>query len=392
MHIEEPALSTARGWALWDLGFRPFYLVASLFAALSVVLWACEYAGWLPGGYMQTPFRHAHEMLFGYTLAVIAGFLFTAVRNWTSQPTPTGGMLAAIVALWIAGRVMMATPFAVASALVNAAFPLAVAAAIAVPLARSGNRRNYFFVVLLLALAAAELLVHAGELDWVKLPQTFGLQLGLDLVLFIVVVMTGRVVPMFTNNGVPGAGATRKPIVETFAHGTILALIAFDLAGVEGELLVALLAVAALAHLARWLLWRAWLSLRTPLVWILHAAYAWVPVYLVLRICAIDGSVAPPWALHALTIGVIGGMTIGMMTRTARGHTGRPLKTDNFEVAMYVLVMLAAVARVFGPLAVGGAYIATIVVAAALWAGAFGLYAIRYWPVLTRPRIDGRPG
>src|SRR6478672_7928576 len=132
--------SAARGgWALWSLGFRPFYLAASVFAVVSVLLWACEYAGWLPGSYMQTPFRHAHEMLFGYTLAVIAGFLLTAVRNWTSKPTPTGGALAALVALWIAGRVMVIMPFAVASALVNAAFPLAVAVGIGIPLARSGN-------------------------------------------------------------------------------------------------------------------------------------------------------------------------------------------------------------------------------------------------------------
>jgi uncharacterized protein involved in response to NO len=392
MHIDEPVRAHEPRWALWELGFRPFYLAASAFAALSVVLWACEYAGWLPGSYMQTPFRHAHEMLFGYTLAVVAGFLFTAVRNWTSRPTPTGGTLAAIVGLWIAGRVMMLMPFPIASALVNAAFPLAVAVGIGVPLVRAGNRRNYFFIVLLAGFALAELLVHAGELGWVKLPESFGLQLGLDLVLFIVVVMAGRIVPMFTNNGVPGAGATRRPLVETFAHGTILALVAFDLLGVEGALLATLLGLAAITHAVRWWLWHPWRTLRTPLVWILHAAYAWVPIYLGLRILAMQGSVAPPWALHALTIGVIGGMTIGMMTRTARGHTGRALAADRFEVAMYALVMLAAVVRVFGPLVAGDAYVTTIVVAATLWASAFALYTIRYWPVLTRPRLDGRPG
>jgi uncharacterized protein involved in response to NO len=198
---------------------------------------------------------------------------------------------------------------------------------------------------------------------------------------------------MFTNNGVPGAGAARNATIETFAHGTVLALIAFDALGVEGGLMVALLALGAFVHLTRWLLWRPWRTLATPLVWILHLAYAWVPIYLGLRILALEGRVAPPWALHALTIGVIGGMTLGMMTRTARGHTGRPLRADRFEVAMYVLVQLAAVARVFGPLVVpGDAYVATIVAAASLWAAAFGLYAIRYWPVLTRPRVDGRPG
>jgi uncharacterized protein involved in response to NO len=392
MQIEERAPLAPRGWALWNLGFRPFYLGASVFAAMSILLWAAEYAGMLPAGYMRTPVRHAHEMLFGYTLAVVAGFLFTAVRNWTAQPTPTGGTLAAIVALWVAGRVLVLTPFALASLVVNAAFPLAVAVAIAIPLARSGNRRNYFFVALLVALAAVEAAVHAPLAGWAALPAMAGLPLALDIVLFIVVVMAGRVVPMFTNNGVPGAGATRNPIVERLALGSVIALIGADAIGLDGHLLVTLLAVAALSHLARWLLWRPWRTLGTPLVWVLHAAYAWIPVYLLMRVLAVQGLVAGPWATHALTVGVIGGITLGMMTRTARGHTGRALRADRFEVAMYLLVQLAAVVRVFGPLVVNGPYVATVVIAALLWAGAFALYAIRYWPVLTRPRLDGKPG
>ena len=126
--------------ALWNLGFRPFYLAASLFAALSVAVWTAQYAGALPAGYLGGILQHGHEMLFGYVLAVVAGFLLTAVRNWTGQPTPTGAILAALVALWLAGRIMVLTPFPVASALVNAAFPLAVAAAIGVPLAASRNQ------------------------------------------------------------------------------------------------------------------------------------------------------------------------------------------------------------------------------------------------------------
>jgi uncharacterized protein involved in response to NO len=381
-----------RGWALWSLGFRPFYLAASLFAVISVLLWACEYAGWLPGSYMQTPFRHAHEMLFGYTLAVIAGFLLTAVRNWTSRPTPTDGALAALVILWIAGRVMVLTPFDVASALVNAAFPLALALAIARPLVAARNRRNYFFVILLVALAAIEILVHAAQLEWFPWPEAVGLQMGLDVVLFIVCVVAGRVIPMFTNNGVPGAGAMRNSVVERIALGSILVLIAADAFAMEGRFLVAILTVAAVAHLARWMLWRPWRTLRAPLVWILHLAYAWAPIYLALRILAIQGTVAPPWAIHALTIGLIGGMTLAMMTRTARGHTGRRLEAGAPEVAMYVLVQLAALVRVFGPLVAGDAYVATVVTAGILWAAAFALFALRYAPMLVRPRVDGRPG
>src|SRR5262249_26042103 len=140
-------------FALWALGFRPFYLVASVFAALSIPLWVAQYAGWLAAPYSRGPILHGHEMLFGYTLAVIAGFLFTAGRTWTGQPTPTGAALAAYVLLWIAGRVLVFTPWETVAALVNAAFPLAIAVGFAIPLAKSRNRRNYFFVALLLAFA-----------------------------------------------------------------------------------------------------------------------------------------------------------------------------------------------------------------------------------------------
>ncbi|MCL4801301.1 MAG: NnrS family protein, partial [Burkholderiales bacterium] len=132
--------STAR-LALWQLGFRPFYLLASAFAALSVALWLAQYAGVLPFAYLPGTAWHGHEMIFGYTLAVIVGFLFTAVRNWTGRPTPSGGLLMALAALWVAGRVLVLSPYGVAAAVVSAAFPAAAAIAIAVPLAQSGNRR-----------------------------------------------------------------------------------------------------------------------------------------------------------------------------------------------------------------------------------------------------------
>ncbi len=205
--IEEPAARAPRGFALWQLGFRPFYLLASAFAALSVALWALEYSGRLPAGYLAAPLRHGHEMIFGFALAVVAGFLFTAVRNWTGEPTPTGAHLAAIVALWVAARVAMVLPWPWLAAVLNTAFPLAVAASIAIPLARSGNRRNFFLVALLAGAALAVLMVHLSAMGIV--PWTAGaasVQASLDLVLFLVVVIAGRVMPMFTNNAIPGAG------------------------------------------------------------------------------------------------------------------------------------------------------------------------------------------
>jgi uncharacterized protein involved in response to NO len=331
-------------------------------------------------------------MLFGFTTAVIAGFLFTAVRNWTGQPTPSGALLAALGALWVAGRVLVLTPLTVVSASANAAFPIAVAIAIAVPLARSGNRRNYFFVALLTMLGIAELGLHAALLGWIGLPARLTLQSGLDVVLFIIAVMAGRVIPMFTNNGVPGAGAVRNQWVERAALGSTLLLLAADIAQLPPLALASIAVLAALAHGARLWLWRPWRTTRAPLVWILHAAYAWVIVHLALRTLAAFGAVPEPLALHALTIGTIGGMTIGMMTRTARGHTGRPLIADASEVARFGAVQLTAVIRVAGGALLPDRYLWTIVLAGICWSGGFGLYAVRYWPILTRPRIDGKPG
>jgi len=367
------------------------YLAASLFAACSIALWALQFAGVVSPVFRAAAW-HGHEMLFGFTLAVIAGFLFTAVRNWTQRPTPRGAVLAAIVGLWLLGRILVLTPFGVASAVVNAAFPLAVAAGIAVPLVASGNRRNYFFVALLAACSAATLAFHLAALGIVHWDERAILQAGLDIVLFTVAVVAGRVVPMFTNNGVPGAGARRTPWVERAALGGILAVLLCDAAGAPGVVVGAACAVAAAANLARWVLWNPWKTLRAPLVWSLHAAYAWIPIHLAMRVAALEGLIAPQWAAHALTVGTIGGMTLAMMTRTARGHSGRPLAAGRAEIACYGLVNAAAIARVFGGILLPGLYVGTIVFAACCWSAAFATYFFAYWPILTRPRIDGQPG
>jgi uncharacterized protein involved in response to NO len=391
--IEEPVQAPPpAGFALWQLGFRPFYLLASTFAALSIALWGLQFTGWLPRPYLPAPIWHAHEMIFGFALAVIVGFLFTAGRNWANQPTPSGWRLAALAGLWVAGRVLVLTPFGWAAAIVNAAFPLAAAVALAIPFYRARNRRNYFFVALLALMGLAELCVHLDQLGVIRLPGWFGIRLALDVVLFIVAVMGGRVIPMFTNNGVPGAGATRQPALEKLALGAVLALLAADALQLEGPLLALVAAVAAGAHLVRWLLWRPWKTLRAPIVWVLHVAYAWIVVHLAFRALVALGWLPASAATHALTVGAIGGMIIGMITRTARGHTARPLRADGYEVACYVMVLCAALVRVFAPLAVPALTMPALLGSAALWSAAFGLYALRYWPVLTRPRLDGRPG
>jgi uncharacterized protein involved in response to NO len=379
-------------FALWNLGFRPFYLLASGFAAVSVALWFLQYAGYLAIAYPRSAAWHGHEMIFGFALAVIAGFLLTAVRNWAGRPTPTGGALIALCALWLAGRLLVLTPYGVVAALTSAAFPVAVAIAIAVPLAQSANRRNYFFVGLLVLLGAADLVFQLALLGVLDLPARPGLQAGLDVILFVMAVMGGRVIPMFTNNGVRGANARRHATVEKVALGGILALLVADVLPTPAPALALVALVCAVAHAARLALWDSGKTLRTPIVWILHAAYAWIVIHLALRALAAVGWVPEPLATHALAIGAIGGLTLGMMTRTARGHTARPLEADDWEVACYVLVQLAAAVRVLGPLVAPSVYLASVVVSGALWSAAFGLYFVRYWPILTRPRLDGKQG
>lgn len=391
-HAEEPPRMPQQRFALFALGFRPFYLLASVFAALSVPLWALQFSGLLPHPYLSGPLWHAHEMLFGFTLAVIVGFLFTAGRNWTNQPTPTGWTLAALAGLWIAARVLVLTPYAFAAAAANVAFPLAAAVSLAVPFIKAKNQRNYFFIGLLVLLSVAAAFIHLSHLGVAHAPAWLGVQIALDVVLFILSVMGGRVIPMFTNNGVPGTNAARRPYVEKAALGAVLMLLAADAVGLKGWPLVLIAGAACVAHAWRWALWQPGKTLRVPLVWVLHVAYFWIPVHLLLRALGELGLVMPSLATHALTVGAVGGLIIGMMTRTARGHTGRPLLADRFDVACYLLVLLAAMTRVGVPLMVPAQTVHAVLVSATLWSAGFGLYAVRYWPVLSRSRLDGRPG
>lgn len=388
IELLEPAPRTPpKGMALWALGFRPFYLLAALWALLAVPLWAAQFAGWiaLPG---LTSGWHAREMVFGYTLAVVVGFLFTAGRNWSGQPTPSGGALAALAALWVAARVAGLTPWPLAAALLNAAFAWAAAWGLWRALRGNANRRNDFFVGLLV-------LIGMAALAWRGTVPT----VALDAVVLMMAVMGGRVIPMFSNNAVPTMQARREPRLEQAALAALWALLALDVAatvlGAPAWLTwarIALLTAAALLHAARLALWQPLRTRGVPLLWVLHLAYAWLVVHLLLRAAGEAGWVIPSLATHALTVGAIGGMTLGMMTRTALGHTARPLRAGPWETAAYVCMALAAVARVVVPLLAPALLVGASTAASLLWATAFALYLVHYTPILMRPRLDGKPG
>jgi uncharacterized protein involved in response to NO len=218
------------------------------------------------------------------------------------------------------------------------------------------------------------------------------IQLGLDLVLFTMAVVGGRVIPLFTGNAVSGARPRRKRVLELSALGAVLALFVADLLRTPDALIAVVAGAAALVHAARLALWQPWAVRARPILWVLHAAYAWIVVHLALRACAALGIVTLSIANHALTVGAIGALTLGMMTRVARGHTGRPLIAGRTEIAAYALVLSAAAVRVIVPLATPQHYTVAIVAAGVLWVTAFTLFAIAFWPIVSSPRVDGRPG
>jgi uncharacterized protein involved in response to NO len=380
-------------WALWNLGFRPFFLLAGIFAATSQLLWIAQVTGWSSSALFRSSLWHAHEMLFGYTAAVVAGFLFTAVRNWTNQPTPTGLPLAAIVALWLGARILVFTPWIPVAACLDLAFNLALAGGIALPLVRSGNYRNLFFVGVILALGLANLTFYLTQLGVIDHDSSPSLQTGLDLILFLITMLGGRVIPMFTGNAIAHAEPRRSLWLERMVIAGTVSLVVVDLLPLPGILVGIFTLALALVQGWRLALWQPWLTLQKPILWILHFSYGWIVVYLALRSLSALGWIPPGSATHALTAGAIGGLTLGMMTRVSRGHTGRALQTGALEVTAYVLVQLAALVRVLASLMAAPQWFGPLIlISGLLWAGAFTLFAVVFYPMLTQPRVDGRPG
>lgn len=386
------------GLALFRIGFRPFYLAGACWAALALPLWLAAFAGHavLP---MADPLAwHAHEMLFGFGTAVIAGFLFTAVRNWTGHDTPRGAALAGLAALWLAGRILLLCLPGWPAAAVDLAFLPAVAIGVAKPIMamplRGGARRPWMPVIMLGLLGIANLLHHLGNLGRLDNGHAIGMSAGLGTVALLIAIIAGRVVPSFTMTAarVTVPPAPRRDRAALIALGLAVALdIAAQMVAVPALLLVVVNGVAALLHAARLQQWRSRHALRIPLLAILHIAYAWLPVALALRALAALGLVAPALATHALGAGAMAGLMLGMMTRSALGHTGRPLKAGPVEIAIYGAITLAALLRLCAGLH-AAAQLPMLAAAGLAWEAAFGLFLLRYAPMLLRPRLDGKAG
>ncbi len=378
------------------LGFRPFYLLAALFAVGGMLFWQLSYSGAVSAGvYLTGVFWHGHEMVYGFAVAVMSGFLLTAVRNWTGLPTPTGLALGALASLWVLGRVLILTGPEMPAALVDVLFIPALLVAVAFPILKSRNRRNYKILLLLLLLSVAHVVYHMAFLgsfpSWLNRTSII---VAMELFTVLYALVGGRVIPAFTRNAVPDSEPTSVTWVEVLAFGSLIAMtmstIARDWTEVPTMLPVVLLLVASAAHLARLGLWQPRATLPNPLLWMLPVAYSWLPVALFLRALGQIAIVSPAIWIHALMTGAITSMMMAMMMRSTLGHTGRTLAASRTDVTAFLVLQLAAVVRVIAGFTSDARHL--VLVSGVLWILAFALFLLRYVPMLTQPRIDGRTG
>lgn len=381
------------GWPLFRLGFRPFYLLAALYALIAVPVWVASLRGavaW-PAG-VSPLLWHAHEMLFGFALAVIVGFLLTAGKAWTGLATPRGPLLAVLAGLWLAARfAALWAPYTVYALLDVLLLPW-VAWILGRVLLHAGNRRNLPLLAILVLLAGVNLCFHLAVLGWLAIDPLRALHAGLALIVMIECVIAGRVIPAFTQSALPGVMLKGRPWLERSTLGLTASALAAWVVLLPNPWTAAALAGAALLHVVRLGLWRPWRARARPILWVLHLAYAWLPVGLGLLAWAQWGGITASAGIHALAVGATGGLIIGMVTRTARGHTGRPLRASGVEVAAYGLVATAALVRVLLPLVAPEHTAGWLLLAGVAWAGAFALYLFRFTPWLLRSRLDGKDG
>ena len=391
-----PNLARA-GAVLGRMGFRPFFLLAALFSAVAIPLWVLALQGRVqlrvPGGAL---FWHTHEMVFGYTVAVIAGFLLTAVTRWSDRSTATGGLLYALAGVWILGRVAVLLAGHLPGtlvAVVDLSFLPLVAWAIGRPIYASRNRRNYAMVGILVGLGGANLAVHLDSLGVAPGGAPWGLRLGLNLITLMMLIIGARVIPMFTRNAV---GDSRIQSARSWDVATALGAVALTVADVvaaPAPIQAALGGGTALVALVAARRWGTRASLRNPMLWVLHFGYFWIPIALLLRAAHFAGlPVAHSTAVHALTAGAIGTLTLGMMARVTLGHSGRIITTSPLTTACFAAITAAALLRVTVPELAPPLTAHAWLCAGIAWTLAFLGYAVRFGPMLLSPRVDGKAG
>lgn len=378
----------------WGRGFRPFFFCAGLFAIFSISFWLLFLTDLmsLPSGISDAIGWHAHEMIYGFAMAVISGFLLTAVANWTGWSPVRGYHLAGLVLLWLAGRIAPYIPELPhwVLILIEGSFIPALAVSLFVPLYKSRNIRNYVFLGLLT-------LLFICDLSFLLTGQVTSLYIAIFIVSAMISLVGGRIIPAFTVSALRQRGHLTlrnqdQPKLDKLALASWLAVAAlFTITGAQGLIFAVNATAAAAIHLYRMRYYHTRLALADPLLWILHAAYIWIIIGLVLLGLSALSSLNPVIGIHALTIGAIGSSTLGMMSRVALGHTGRPLICSRAIVAAFYAMQAATIIRILGLTILTDYYVVWVTFSGLLWSAAFLIYLIIYTPILLEPRPDGQP-
>lgn len=384
-------MNSKRVPVLLSYAFRPFFIMVGLFAMLGVFLWTMTLHGsGLPG---ITPLWHAHEMLIGFAMAAVAGFSLTAVANWTGRPAINGSALALLVFVWVAGRVaMLLTAWLPVSLilLLDMLFPLLLTWLLSREIILGRSRRNYPLIAIVFVVAGLNCIYQLGAAQWLPGGDRLAIYLLIHTLLLLVTIIAGRIVPSFTANWLRKQGQDQLPVDTEAVNKAALVLtlaVGITASFIPAHPLTGVLAfAAALCHGLRLSRWRGFATTSNPLLFVLHAAYLWLPLGYALLGCAVFGWLfTPTTALHALTMGAIGSMVLAVTTRVALGHTGRPLQAARLTVFTYWLLMIAVLVRVVGPLSDEG-YMLIIDVSATAWILSFAIFTWVYWPILSRPR------
>ena len=380
---------------LFSYTFRPFFLLAGVWAILAVARWMLVLNGAAaPPAGINPLYWHGHEMIVGFALAVVAGFVLSAVATWTGRPAISGFAVAWLVLSWLLGRIAMfsavETPPSLAAGL-DMLFPLTLCFLLGREVFGARNRRNYKVFGIAALLAVLNLLYHLGMTGIIEGAEYIAIYLLIHGVILLVALIGGRVVPNFTANWLRGQGITRLPQNNLAIDRISIALtILLGLAVVflpDRETVGYLALAAAAVHAVRVANWCGLQTIRNPLLFVMHVAYWWLPIgYGMMSLASFGWAFTPTAALHALVMGAIGGMIMAMITRVPLGHTGRALHASRLTVAAYVVLMLAVIVRVLSPWNEVH-YLSMINVAAAGWCLAFAIFLWVYWPVLTQPAV-----
>jgi uncharacterized protein involved in response to NO len=387
---------------LFSYGFRPFFLLAGLYAALLIPIWLLALTGTPWSARIATGIGwHAHELYFGFVAAAVAGFLLTAVANWTGRPPIRGRPLAVLVIAWLLGRVVWNTATVIPAWLLTGAdlvFPLLLIAMVARETMLGQNYRNLIVVAAAVLFFCGSLLIDLDMLGLGGELQERGRYLAGDAIILVIVIIGGRIVPAFTRNALSRRGdggalpASWLPIDFLAIAGVAAFVIARQLP-VDETAVGVVAAVAAAANAMRLVLWRGWRTAGDPILWILHVGYLWIPIGLALLAIAMVAHTIPASAgTHALGAGAAATMILAVATRAALGHTGRPLVAGRTITAAYIFLTLGATARVVALLIPGRYYLTALEVAGTGWTLAFALFVVVYAPILFGPQADGELG